>query len=282
MQVRQVERRVFKGVDVDLVGDIVGDPSGRPVLLMHGGGQTRHSWAAATAELGRRGYYAVSIDLRGHGDSDWAPDGVYELSRYRDDVFKVVEQMPPMPVMVGASLGGISALLAIGESTRPVASGLVLVDITPRIEMDGARRIQQFMTANLDGFESVEQVADAIAAYNPHRPRPKSLRGLMKNLRERDGRYFWHWDPAMLIQPDIDRPGHWERLDKAAMNVAVPTLLVRGSESDIVSDETVAHMRELMPDADYVDIGGAGHMVAGDRNDAFNSAIFTFLKKHGL
>ena len=282
MQVGQIERRMFRGVGVDLVADVVGDPSGRPVLLMHGGGQTRHSWSAATNELGRRGYHAISLDLRGHGESSWAPDGVYELTRYRDDVYAVLEQIPAMPVMVGASLGGISAMLAIGESAKPVASGLVLVDITPRIEPEGVQRIHDFMTANLDGFETLEQVADAIAIYNPNRPRPKNLGGLMKNLREREGRFFWHWDPAMLIQPDIDKPGHWDRLDQATASIAVPTMLVKGSESDIVSDETVEHMRGLMPDADYVDITGAGHMVAGDRNDAFNSAIFAFLEKHGL
>jgi pimeloyl-ACP methyl ester carboxylesterase len=282
MRVDQIERRVFRGVDVELVGDVVGDPAGRPVLLMHGGGQTRHSWSAATSELGRRGYYAVSIDLRGHGESNWAPDGNYDLGRYRDDILSLLEQLPPRPVMVGASLGGITAILAIGESSAPVASGLVLVDITPRVEPEGVRRIQEFMTANLDGFDSLEQVADAVAAYNPNRPRPKNIQGLRKNLREREGRYFWHWDPAMLHRPEGDYEGRLDRLDHAAASITLPTMLVKGAESDIVSDETVAHMRELMPHADYVDISGAGHMVAGDRNDAFNSAIFTFLEKHGL
>ena len=138
------------------------------------------------------------------------------------------------------------------------------------------------MTGNLDGFESLEQVADAISAYNPHRPRPKRLDGLMKNLRERNGRFFWHWDPAMLNRPENDMSGRWTRVDEAAVNIRVPTMLVKGSESDIVSNETVAHMRELMPHADFADISGAGHMVAGDRNDAFNSAIFSFLEKNGL
>ncbi len=276
------ERRVFEGVGVRIVGDVVGDPSAQPVLLMHGGGQTRHSWSAATMELGRRGYHAISIDLRGHGDSDWAPGGAYDLSNYRDDVLKVIDTLPAAPVMVGASLGGMTGMLVIGETAAPVAKGLVLVDITPRVEPEGVRRIHEFMTGNLDGFESLEQVADAISAYNPHRPRPKRLDGLMKNLRERNGRFFWHWDPAMLNRPENDMSGRWTRVDEAAVNIRVPTMLVKGSESDIVSNETVAHMRELMPHADFADISGAGHMVAGDRNDAFNSAIFSFLEKNGL
>ena len=280
--VMKAERRVFEGVGVKIIGDVVGDPSAQPVLLMHGGGQTRFSWSAATLELGRRGYHAVSIDLRGHGDSDWAPDGNYDLSSYRDDVLRVIDTLPAPPVIVGASLGGMTGMLAIGETDGTNAKGLILVDITPRVEPAGVRRIHEFMTANLDGFENLEQVADAIAVYNPHRPRPKRLTGLMKNLRERDGRFFWHWDPAMLDRPENDQSGRWDRVDQAALRIKLPTLLVKGSESDIVSDETVAHMTELMPHADFVDITGAGHMVAGDRNDAFNSAIFSFLEKHGL
>jgi len=278
----KLERREFEGAGVKLVGDVVGDPTAQPVLLMHGGGQTRHSWAAATMELGRRGYHATSIDMRGHGESDWAPDGNYELGSYRDDVLRVIETLPAPPVIVGASLGGMTGMLAIGETGGSLAKGLVLVDVTPRVEPEGVRRIQEFMTGNLDGFESLEQVADAIAAYNPHRPRPKRLDGLMKNLRERNGRLYWHWDPAMLVRPESEMSGRWERIDDAAVKIKVPTLLVKGSESDIVSDDTVAHMRELMPHAGYVDISGAGHMVAGDRNDAFNSAIFSFLDRHNL
>ena len=194
----------------------------------------------------------------------------------------MIDTLPAPPVIVGASLGGMTGMLAIGETDGTNAKGLILVDITPRVEPAGVRRIHEFMTANLDGFENLEQVADAIAVYNPHRPRPKRLTGLMKNLRERDGRFFWHWDPAMLDRPENDQSGRWDRVDQAALRIKLPTLLVKGSESDIVSDETVAHMTELMPHADFVDITGAGHMVAGDRNDAFNSAIFSFLEKHGL
>jgi len=276
------ERRTFSGAGVKLVGDVVGDPSGQSILMMHGGGQTRHSWSAATRELGRRGYHVFSVDLRGHGESDWAPDGSYELSSYRDDILSLLKEVPGYPVIVGASLGGLTGMLVIGETQARVASGLVLVDVTPRIELEGVQRIQEFMTGNLDGFETLEEVADAISAYNPNRPRPVRLDGLMKNLRKREGRYFWHWDPAMLMRGDFDKVRHLDRLDRATAAINVPTMLVRGTESDIVSDDTVAHMRELMPDADYVDIGGAGHMVAGDKNDAFNSAIFTFLEKHRL
>lgn len=269
---------IFTGVGVQLVGNVTGDPDNLPVLLLHGGGQTRHSWSSASRELARRGYYAVSIDFRGHGDSEWSQDGDYQMTTIRDDLLAVISQLPSMPVLVGASLGGIASLLAIGESSEAAARGLVLVDITPRVELSGVKRIQDFMSARPEGFGSLDEVADAVAAYNPNRSRPSDVSGLLKNLRQRDGRYFWHWDPAFLTQPDVLRPGYFERLDRAARGVRVSTLLIKGAESEIVSSETVAHMMELIPHAGFVDISGAGHMVAGDKNDAFNAAIFAFLE----
>lgn len=276
------QRRVFSGAGIELVGDVVGDERNRPVILLHGGGQTRHSWLSAATELAARGYHAVSIDMRGHGDSDWSDDGDYRMSAFRDDVLALVGQFAAPPVLVGASLGGIASLLAVGESEGPVAAGLVLVDITPRVELSGVHRIQAFMNANLDGFESLEAVADAIAAYNPSRPRPRNIPGLLKNVRLRDGRYFWHWDPAFLVQPDVLKPEYFDRLDAAASRISVPTMLVKGGESEIVSEETLAQMRALIPHAEIADIAGAGHMVVGDRNDVFNSTILGFLARSGL
>lgn len=276
------EVRTFRGHGVQLVGEVLGDPSRLAVLLLHGGGQTRHSWSSALRELARRGYYVVSIDLRGHGDSDWSRVGEYNMTAMRDDVLAVVHQLPSRPVLVGASLGGIASLLAIGESDERVAEALVLVDITPRIEIAGAQRIREFMTARPDGFGSLEEVAAAVAAFNPKRAKPSDPSGLLKNLRLRNGRFYWHWDPALLERMDPLVPNYFARLDNAARNIRVPTLLIKGAESEIVSSETVSHMLELIPHAEFTDISGAGHMVAGDRNDAFNDAVFRFLEMSGL
>jgi pimeloyl-ACP methyl ester carboxylesterase len=276
------ERRTFQGVGVRLAGDVLGDPSGTPVLLLHGGGQTRHSWSAAQRALARRGYLAVSIDFRGHGDSEWSVERDYRMSMMKDDVLAVIDQLPALPVLVGASMGGIASLLAVGETTEAVAHALVLVDITPRVERSGIARIQAFMSARPDGFATLDEAADAVAAYNPDRPRSPDPSGLLKNLRLRDGRYFWHWDPAFMEQPDVRHQSYFERLEAACPGVNIPTLLIRGGKSEIVSDATVAHMKELIPHARFVDVTGAGHMVAGDRNDIFNAAVFAFLDELDL
>src|SRR5579871_4407004 len=151
-----------------LAGDRFGDGGDRgTVLLLHGGGQTRHSWARTAQRLAGHGYLAVAFDARGHGDSSWAPDGDYSLDAFVGDLLAVAAAFPGPPALVGASLGGITALVAAGEHPGQ-ARGLVLVDVVVAIEPAGVNRIRAFMTAHLDGFASLEEVADAIAAYNPH------------------------------------------------------------------------------------------------------------------
>ena len=267
-----------------LTADEAGDPSGPPVVLLHGGGQTRHAWGTTLDAVAGRGFHGLSVDLRGHGDSDWDPDGDYSIDRFAADITAVAARFDSPPALVGASLGGISSLLAIGESPTPIARALVLVDVAHRLEPKGVERIGSFMTGNLDGFASLEEVADVIAAYNPHRPRPKDLSGLRKNLRQRDdGRWVWHWDPRFVTgrfgdadetRATILRP---DRLVDATRSLSVPTLLVRGRMSDLLSEDAAQEFLELAPHARLVDVAGAGHMVAGDRNDLFNDAVVDFL-----
>jgi len=276
----------FRGRDGNrLAADVAGDPSDPPVVLLHGGGQTRHSWGTTLETLGTRGWRVYSVDLRGHGDSEWASDGDYTLDALSEDVLAISRTFATPPALVGASLGGISSLAAIGEHPdEQVARALVLVDVAPRIEEAGRDRIGAFMMERMEsGFGSLDEVADAIQAYNPHRPRPTDLSGLQKNLRERDGRWYWHWDPAFisgrlggrdetrssLVDPD--------RLQAAARVLTIPTLLVRGRVSDLLSEEGAQEFLQLVPHARMVDVSGAGHMVAGDRNDLFNDAVVGFL-----
>jgi pimeloyl-ACP methyl ester carboxylesterase len=282
--------RIPVAPDVTLVADAYGDPSDPPVVLLHGGGQTRHSWDNSARSLGAAGWYALTVDLRGHGDSDWSPDGDYSMDRFAEDVRAVARSLPSRPALVGASLGGMSSLLAVGECDEEIATGLVLVDIAPRVEMEGVARIRQFMRSGLKGFPDLESAADAIAAYNPHRPRPKDLSGLKKNLRQKeDGRWYWHWDPKFMGLADGEDPGldgmpsrrmaNPERLEDAARRLRLPTLIVRGGSSDLLSEDGVKAMLELVPHAKHVDVAGAGHMVAGDRNDRFNNAVVEFLDR---
>jgi len=262
-----------------LVGDRWGShPSRGTVLLLHGGGQTRHSWARTGVRLADAGYLALALDARGHGDSSWDPGGDYSIDTFVADLLAVVATLPERPTLVGASLGGITALLATGEHPG-LARALVLVDVVVAVEPAGVNHIRTFMTSHLGGFSSLEEVADAIAVYNPNRPRPRTLDGLRKNVRRHDdGRWYWHWDPAfMRITDEPQRRVDQQRLRAAAARVEIPTLLVRGARSDVVSDAGLTDMLRLIPHAEAVAVGGAGHMVAGDDNDVFAVTLETFL-----
>jgi pimeloyl-ACP methyl ester carboxylesterase len=265
---------------VTLRGDAWGLAGAPDALLLHGGGQTRHSWAATGRRLGAEGWRAAALDLRGHGESDWSPDGVYGVEVFLADLRAVLAGLDEPPVLVGASLGGWLSLLAEGESEIRVCRALVLVDVTPRLEPRGVSRIIDFMTARPEGFASLEEAADAVAAYRRHRARPDDLSGLRKNLRRgEDGRWRWHWDPAFLRPSST--PSRYEQTDRlleAARRLTVPTLLVRGRESDVVSEEGAAEFLRAVPQARFADVSRAGHMVAGDRNDAFSAAVVGFLR----
>lgn len=275
-------RKIFRSADgVELVAD-TGGPDGAPaVVLMHGGGQTRHSWSGAMRALIAQGYQVINFDARGHGESGWSPSKAYSLDDRAGDAEAVVAELDVPYALVGASMGGGTAIHAAATRLKPAA--VVLVDIVPQVETAGVTRIRDFMHGNPDGFASLEEAADAVASYYPERPRPKNPEGLMKNLRLReDGRLHWHWDPGMF-NPDMPENFHATMVRSADIigrDPTLPVLVVRGLMSDVVSDEGIAAFRKQVPHMEVADVAGAGHMVAGDRNDAFNAAVLTFLERH--
>lgn len=277
-----VERLDFRGAGLNLAADAAGPQDADVILFLHGSGQTRQSWRRALREAAARGYRGIALDLRGHGDSDWSPDRGYSLALFAADLREVIGQLGRPPVLVGASLGGLVGMMICGTPPAP-ARALVLVDITPRIEERGAREVVAFMDSAPDGFASLEEAADAVAAYLPHRERPRDTSGLQRNLRLRNGRWYWHWDPAFMqmgrdanAKYRFDAPNPFEQSARA---LQLPTLLVRGGRSQVVSEDAVREFREWVPHAEYVDVAGAHHMVAGDANDAFNQAVFRFVER---
>lgn len=269
---------------LELAADVVGEGRRGSVILAHGGGQTRHSWASTATRLAERGWKAVSLDLRGHGESDWAADGDYNSLRFAEDLVAVAESLPDQPALIGASLGGISGLLVETVVAPGTFRSLTLVDIVPRSDPEGVAKIMGFMGANLEhGFDSLEAAADSISAYLPHRPRPKDLSGLSKNLRlGQDGRYRWHWDPRFVT-------GMGERRLASALGVIepryedieIPVHLIRGRMSELVSREAAEAFVATLRHGSFTDVADAGHMVAGDRNDVFLEAVLAFLEGPG-
>ncbi|MGQ0623286.1 MAG: alpha/beta fold hydrolase [Sporichthyaceae bacterium] len=265
-----------------LTAEAAGPTAALTVLLLHGGGQRRSSWGAALSALSAAGLRAVALDQRGHGDSEWSASGDYLPEDFADDVASVVPQLSSAAggrqvLLVGASMGGLAAMLAaprLGE----LITGLVMVDIVPHLRQEGADRIVDFMLGAPDGFASLEEAADAVAAYLPHRPRPSVTSGLARNLRRRaDGRFIWHWDPVMLTTGMRDVTPYWPRLDAAAAQVSVPTLLIRGLLSDVVDDAGVEEFRAVLPQLQVTDVASAAHTAATDDNDVFVRAVLDFV-----
>ncbi|CTQ59066.1 Non-haem bromoperoxidase BPO-A2 [Roseibium album] len=281
------KRVEFQGAEQNwLIADRYGEGD-QPVILLHGGGQTRHSWEAAAARIATLGHPVYSLDQRGHGESDWVASGTYSFEDFSKDLVAVTRQVVALhsakPVVVGASLGGFAGMLAEGQENPGGLSALVLVDITPRIDMGGVSKIIGFMGDRVEeGFVDVEEAADAISRYLPNRTRPKDLSGLAKNLRlHGDGRYRWHWDPAFLRSRQHEDPKSSDQIQAnmlvAVGNLTLPVLLIRGRNSELVSMEHVQEFLARVPHAKFTDIQDAGHMVAGDRNDVFASAVENFL-----
>ncbi len=272
---------------VRLEGDVYG-AGGRPVILLHGGGQTRHSWRRTGEKLGEAGFRALPFDQRGHGGSGRAADGRYTFFDFAADAHALGRDIRARygaaPVLVGASLGGLSGLIATNLPPENPFSALVLVDVTPRMDPNGIAAVQGFMRERAAaGFATVEEAAAAIAAYLPHRPKPKSLDGLRKNLRKAaDGRLYWHWDPAFLDGPhpiESDNLRVETEALAAAAAISVPSLLVRGDNSELVREEQAREYLAAAKGSEFVDVKDARHMVAGDSNSVFTAAVLDFLQR---
>ena len=273
------KRSYISADGVTLVADDAGPRDAPAVVLLHGGGQTRHSWAGAMTTLVSRGYRVLNFDARGHGDSGWSADGRYSLDDRVTDLRAVTADLTQPFALVGASLGGATAIHAVARGMEPAA--LVLVDIVPQPEARGIARIVDFMRGTSSGFDTINDAVAAVAAYNPHRTRESDPEGLRKNLRAReDGRLYWHYDPQIIA---AEPRAHHQEVEQSTRALAeqtnMPVLLVRGLSSDVVSEDGIAAFRLVVPRLEVADVSGAGHMVSGDRNDAFNARVIAFLDR---
>ncbi len=283
---------MFKGASGNtLVGDVYGE-EGPPVLLLHGGGgQTRHAWKKNGDLIARMGRVAYAVDQRGHGDSEWVADGAYQYTDFAADA-RVLGDTWPSAAACGRRWsaprsGGWRRCSATASRANRQARCSTFRpwcwSTSRRGSMSKAcRRSRASCGAQLrEGFGSIAEAADAVAAYLPHRPRPRSHEGLKKNLRlHPDGRWRWHWDPRFLEGNRRIGAGSEEverALVSAAKRVTIPALLVRGASSELVQEEHARDFLKLVPHASYIDVSGARHMVAGDRNDQFANAIERFL-----
>jgi pimeloyl-ACP methyl ester carboxylesterase len=265
------------GDGLTLAADAIGDPAAPAILFFHGGGQSRRSWRVTARRVAEAGYRGITVDLRGHGESDWAADGDYLLDAFGRDVERLLDVFDRPVSLVGASRGGQAAMVA--GSRRPDRVSLImLADVAPLISNTGVDRIREFLFASLAGFASVDDAADALAVLL-RQARVKDAAGLRKMMREDGGRLFWHWDPKTVSPAFLNPPSEGELIEQAAAGLRMPTILVRAEHSDVVTEESVRRFRDLTPELIVVEAAGVGHMFTGDQNDAFAETLLQFLAR---
>lgn len=264
---------------VRLVAHTVGPDDGPPVLLVGGMGQTRHSWRRTAEPIAESGRRAILLDLRGHGDSGWSPDGGYGFARLAADLMAVTAQLGGPAVLVGASLGGKVSLAAAGYGGPDVASALVMIDTVPRSSAVGAAAVVATLRPPPDGFASPEAAAAELARSRGQAVKPGAGAGMRRNMRvDANGRWRWHWDPALTERDQGMRvETALPYLEGAARRLRVPTLVARGELSTVTDDAGVAALHALVPQLRVETVMGAGHMLVGDQNDAFATALMRFL-----
>lgn len=271
--------RMTAAEGLQLSADIAGDPWRHRLIFLHGGGQSRFSWRKALRIFTDDGYSVISYDLRGHGESGWSPSGDYSLEAHMRDLVCVVRSCPPRPIIIGASLGGRVALAAAAELGPDAIAGLILVDLTPKLDPRGLSRVLGFLGASKLGFESISAAIDTLDLYAESQYAKVSEDFDHTLSLAEDGRYYWKWDPAAALDASLDPLEIEAKLRIAARRAKVPTLLIRGTESDLVTAECVADFLEAMPWAEVIEIAGQGHLMKGANRELFCAAALDFIRR---
>ena len=256
-----------------------GDPANPTIVMLHGVSQQAHSWDFVSLALSPA-YHIISLDQRGHGDTDWASDGVYSLDAMQADIDGVVEALGLGDFnLMGHSMGGRNSFIWASRHLKTLRS-LTIVDTGPETQRRGQDRIRDFreLPNNLDSFQ---EFADRVKEYTG-RTEEQVLGALKYSIRQMpDGKWAWKWDPATRNRTRSGDDPTWntEKLWECVKAVDCPSLVVRGSRSDIFAEETLAKMGQVMTDCTTETIDNAGHLVQGDNPVDFIAAARGILSR---
>jgi esterase len=249
------------------------------VLFLHGGGLTARTWDLVCLVL-RSGSHCVALDQRGHGDSEWSPGLDYDTAAHVGDLEALIAHLGlERPVLVGQSMGALNALTFASRHAQSLA-GLVLVDMTPDVRMQGAKRIVDFVTAPAE-LDSVDAFVERAMQFNPARDPRLLRRSLLHNLRRLpSGKWTWKYDRRAMTRENFERVrSEVSAVRERLVFVTCPTLVVRGERSDVVSSESAAALADALPRGEWTSVPDAGHTVQGDNPRDLAVALEAFLRR---
>jgi pimeloyl-ACP methyl ester carboxylesterase len=248
-----------------------GPPDAPPILLLHGGNQSAHSWDLVSLHLSDR-YHVYALDQRGHGDSEWTRDQDYTIQARAEDALAFISQQGlGAPIIFGHSMGGM-VTMTMARSAPDLARGVVLVDVGPELSPKGREIIQNFVVRNVE-FDDLDEFLDNVVKYDRFRSREHIARTIKYNmLRRVDGKYISKVDHRRI--PDASEAPRAE-FDPKCMSF--PVLLIRGAESDVLEADAAERFVATLPDGRLVTVPAVGHNVHGGNTPGFLEAISPFL-----
>jgi pimeloyl-ACP methyl ester carboxylesterase len=259
-----------------------GDPANPPVLLLHGGNQSAHSWDLVSLHLADR-FHVYALDQRGHGDSEWTRDSDYSSSSMGLDAAAFIDAMGlDRLTAIGHSMGGQNAMrLTLSHPER--VTSLVLVDIGPEVSALGAQVIRRFVTETRE-FDDIDHFVARVQEYDPYRPRAHIERTVRYNLLQRaDGKFISKHDHGPRLKATGE---HRERGDRFTLDdvrhLPMPVLLVRGADSNILDAAAAERFASALPNGRLATVPDSGHNVHGQNTPGFLAALVPFLEATAL
>ncbi len=259
-----------------------GNPDNPPLVLLHGVGQTCHTWDLFAAAMSPH-FHVMAFDQRGHGDTDWAPDKDYSRKTMVKDAEAFTTALGlDRFFLTGMSMGGANSLAFTGQNPDRVEA-LVVVDVGPRVENKGVQHIRNFMK-DFREFDSLDDAAAVIHKFNPRRPLEVIRKyTVVYNLKQLpSGKWTWKYDTYFSeghSRGDVKQME--QELSTEVKKISCPTLLVKGAESDVLSLDGARLLQAAVPGSEFALIPGAGHSVMGDNPPAFEAAVREFYQKKG-
>jgi pimeloyl-ACP methyl ester carboxylesterase len=255
-----------------------------PLVFLHGGGQTAHTWDLVALAL-RPEYHVLAVDLPGHGDSEWRADGDYSPRTNAREIAALLDRLAlGRVVLVGMSLGGLTGIAYAGACPQRLA-GLVIVDVGPEVREEGAREIGAFMRENRPlEVESIDELLDRARAFNPTRPLHHLRYSLSHSLRRQpNGKWTWKYDPRLVRSAGEPRSptGDYTVLWEEVARITCPALVVQGANSRVFLPEDAAKLAARLPNGRWVQVPRAGHAVQGDNPTEFAACLRRFLGEIG-